>query len=402
MTSPVKIGNKLCKNRFFAQSMECTDADPEGNPTDLTLKRYEELFDAGWGLIDLEAISITMESRSRLNQLLILEENRDALTKFIKRLREVNKDVLIIFQLTHSGEISDAEFSRRVTVKPIYGYGGDLLTEEEVDGIIEGFVNASRIAHDVGADGIDLKLCHGYLGSQILRPYNDRKWKYGGSWEKRSAFAFDLVEKIKKAVNDDDFLVGSKVSAWEAFPGGFGTEGPDSSVLDLTEPLALIKGLEERGAQYIVQSNGNVDITLSLTQANRDFPYIAYLHQYFQKEFKSVLKPETVLIGSDYTPWGKGNKNMRMVDPRENTMLKVGARNIERGLIDMVGLGRQILADPYLPKKVEEGREDDIKYCTLCSNCSKLLLNQEKVGCAVYNKFYTGILQQINKQVKCT
>lgn len=50
-----------------------------------------------------------------------------------------------------------------------------MLTEEEVDKIVDDFVLAAKIAHAVGADGIDMKLCHGYLGSQILRPYNDRK-----------------------------------------------------------------------------------------------------------------------------------------------------------------------------------------------------------------------------------
>ena len=226
------------------------------------------------GLIDLEAISITQESRSRLAQLMIMEKNVPALTNFMKKLKEVNKDPLIVFQLTHSGELSNPKFSRRVTVMPSYSYGGDLLSEEEVDKIIDDFVLAAKIAHDVGADGIDMKLCHGYLGSQILRPFNSRKWKYGGSWKNRRRFAFDLYERIAKEVNDKNFLIGSKISAWEGFPGGFGTEGPDSPILDLTEPLDLIKGLEERGAQYIVQSAGSRLLRLHLRRQKRTIPIL--------------------------------------------------------------------------------------------------------------------------------
>ena len=126
---------------------------------------------------------------------------------------------------------------------------------------------------------------------------------------------------------------------------------------DLTEPLDLIKGLEERGAQYIVQSAGSPSITVTLTQAEKNYPYIAYLHPYWQKEFKKVLKPETVLIGSNYSVWGKGNKNLQMIDPQDNTMFKAGAKNIERGIVDMIGLGRQSFADPLLPKKLADGNE---------------------------------------------
>jgi 2,4-dienoyl-CoA reductase-like NADH-dependent reductase (Old Yellow Enzyme family) len=225
LLAPIKIGGRNCENRFFAQPMECVDSDSEGNPTDLTYARYENLYKGEFGLVDLEAITITNESRARKTQLEIMPRNEKAITKFISRLKEVNPKALIVFQLTHSGEISESEFSRKVTVKPLYGIGGELLTEEEVDAIIDQFVLSSKIARNAGADGIDLKFCHGYLGSQILRPYNDRKWKYGGSWANRSRFAYDLIERIEQGVNDKNFLLGSKLSMWEGFPGGWAAPG---------------------------------------------------------------------------------------------------------------------------------------------------------------------------------
>jgi len=393
----IAIGGRVAQNRFFAQAMECADADDDGNPTELTYRRYENLFKGGWGLIDLEAISITQESRSRKNQLLIRSQNASALAKFVKFLREVNPRPLIVFQLTHSGELSSPDFSRRVTVCPSCTYGGDLLTDAEVDRIMDDFVQAAKIAQDVGADGIDMKLCHGYLGSQILRPFNSRTWKYGGKWESRRQFAFDLYERIAKAANDPKFLIGSKVSAWEGFPGGFGTDGPDSPVIDLTEPLDLIKGLEERGAQYIVQSAGSPSITISLTQAEKNHPYIAYLHPTFQKAFKQAMRRETVLIGSNYSVWGRGNPNLQMVRPEENSMLKAGAKNIDKGIVDMIGLGRQSFADPLLPLKLEQGNEEGMKFCTLCDNCLELLIRQRPIGCCTFNQYYTDVLADVRK-----
>jgi 2,4-dienoyl-CoA reductase-like NADH-dependent reductase (Old Yellow Enzyme family) len=396
LLSPIKIGQRTAQNRFFVQAMECNDADADGNPTDLTYQRYENLFRGEAGLVSLEAISITDKSRSRKNQLYVMPKNLKLLANFVKKLKEINPDTLFIFQLTHSGELSKPDFSRRVCVKPLHGYGGEVLTDDELDEIMSQYVLSAKIAHEAGADGIDMKLCHGYLGSQILRPYNDRDWKYGGMWENRRQFAFDLLERIKKEVSDEKFLLGAKVSAWEGFPGGFGTAGIDTPVIDLTEPLDLIKGLEERGAHYLIQSAGSPSITISLTQADKRAPYFAYLHQFFSKAFRDNLKPKTVVIGSNYSIFKNGNKGLFGVE--DSSLLTMGAKFIEMRVTDMIGLGRQSLADPLLPLKVREEREDEIDYCTVCDNCLELLIQQSKIGCCTFNKFYTNELIQTRKE----
>ena len=228
LLQPINIGPRVAQNRFFIQAMECNSEDETGNPSEETTNRYIELAKGGAGLISLEAITVTRESRARDNQLTIMPQNEKPLTEFVRRVHEANDKSLLVFQLTHSGEISNPTFSRRVTPNPLPGYGGDLLTEEDVERIMDSYVTASKIAYNAGADGIDLKLSHGYLGCQMLRPHNNRNWKYGGSWENRSRFAFELIERIRKEVPDKNFIIGSKISAWEGFPGGFGTEGHGS------------------------------------------------------------------------------------------------------------------------------------------------------------------------------
>lgn len=398
LLSPIKIGTHDCQNRFFSQPMECNDADPDGNPTDLTYQRYENLFRGEAGMVSLEAITITDKNRGRMNQLFIMPKNQPALTKFVRRLREVNPQTLFIFQLTHSGELSSPEFSKRLSVKPLPGFTADVFTEDEFEKIMDDFVLAAKITHDVGADGIDMKFCHGYLGSQILRPYNTRKWKYGGAWENRRQFAFDLYERIRKAVPDEKFLIGSKISVWEGFPGGFGTAGPDTPIIDLTEPIDLVQGLEARGAQYFIQSAGSPSITISLTQADKEHPYFAYLHQYFAKVLKENLQPKTVVIGSNYSVFGKGRNKLQAVSRADSALLAYGAQNIQKGYVDMVGLGRQSMADPLLPLKLREGREKEINFCTTCDNCLELLIQQSPIGCCTYNKPYTKILVKTRKE----
>lgn len=398
LLSPIKIGSYISPNRFFAQAMECTDADADGNPSDLTYERYENLFKGEIGLVSLEAITITDKNRSRLNQMFIMPKNQPALTTFVSKLKAINPKTVFIFQLTHSGELSNPQFSKRLSVKPLPGFTADVFTEDEFEKIMADFVLAAKIAYDSGADGIDMKFCHGYLGSQILRPYNTRKWKYGGPWENRRQFAFDLYERIQKAVPDKKFLIGSKISVWEGFPGGFGTAGPDTPMIDLTEPIDLVKGLEERGAQYFIQSAGSPSITISLTQADKERPYFAYLHQYFAKALRDNLKKETVVIGSNYSVFGKGKNKLQAVTEEDSSLLTYGAQNIEKGYVDMIGLGRQSFADPLLPLKLREGRENEIKYCTACDNCLELLIQQSPIGCCTYNKYYTDVLVKTRKE----
>ncbi len=386
LLEPVKIGPRVAQNRFFVQAMETNMEDPSGNPSEETTQRYCDLAAGEAGLITLEAITVTRESRARDNQLTIMPQNQEPLTKFMDKVHAANPKSLVVFQLTHSGELSNPAFSRRVTPNPLPGYGGDVLTEDDVAHIMDDFVQAAKIAYDAGADGIDLKLCHGYFGSQMIRPYNDRNWKYGGSWENRTRFPYELMERIRKAVPDKNFLIGSKISAWEGFPGGFGTEGPHSPIMDLTEPLDLIKGLEERGASYIVQSAGSPSITVSLTQADKHVPYFAYLHQYWAKEFRKALKPETVVIGSNFSPFRSGKNGLCAVTEEESNLLNYSEWCVENDVCDMIGLGRQSFADPFLPKKVREGKLDEIKYCLLCDSCLELLIQQSKVGCVAFDK----------------
>ena len=319
---PLQIGKRRSPNRFAINAMECCDAEENGNPGPKTYRRYESHMEGGCGFIVGEAITIGYESRSRKMQLSIMPHNQDALTKFTSRIKAINPDALFVWQLTHSGEISHPDFSQRVTPKPLPGFtDARLLEAEDVDKIADDFVLAAKIAHDSGADGIDFKQCHGYLGSQLLRPYNDRKWKYGGSWENRSRFAFETYERIMKEINDPEFIVGSKVSMWEAFPGGQGTQGPESPIMDLTESIRLIKGLEDRGASFIICSVGSPSITLAKSQPDKAIPDDVYLHFTFQKAAREALKPETAVIGSGYSVLNKGKNRLQARKEEESTPL---------------------------------------------------------------------------------
>jgi 2,4-dienoyl-CoA reductase-like NADH-dependent reductase (Old Yellow Enzyme family) len=394
----IQVGRKELPNRIAINAMECCDADTGGNPTHTAFRRYERLSRGNAGMIVVEALSVVDENLGRLHQLTALPKNQKGLTDLVSAMRRSNPTPLIIWQLTHNGELANPEFSERVCVKPFPGYEGRLLSEEEMDEILEKFVTAAKMAHDCGADGVDLKLCHGYLGSQLLRPFNDRKWKYGGSWANRTRFAYEFYERIAREVKDPDFCVGSKITVWEGLPGGQGSAGPDTPLLDLTETLDLVRGLEARGAKFIIESAGNPSLTLPLVQTDKRAAEYGYLRFWFQKQLKQALQPRTPLIGSAYSIYRDGKNAFRGVKREESSFLYWANKNIRDGVCDMVAIGRQSLADPLLPAKLEAGQAAEVNWCTACDDCIEFLIRQRPVGCSTYEREYTLELKEIRKE----
>ena len=216
--SPLQIGGLTTKNRFAVLPMECADATEGGHLSQDMQMRYDRYAEGGAGLVFLEAVTLQHETRSRDRQLLLdvyKKESREEWERFVASFKAKHPSTLLIFQYHHAGETAGKEFSRRVTVKPLTPFGGELIDAWYIDDYIHRQVETAKFLYRIGVDGIDLKFCHGYLGSQLLRPYNDRDWKYGGSWENRSRFAFETCERIRRAVPDPKFLIGARVSMYE-------------------------------------------------------------------------------------------------------------------------------------------------------------------------------------------
>ncbi len=399
------------KNRFVIQPMECDDAQEDGAFSELSIKRYERLMRGGAGMVIVESVTMQYEARARIDQILIDisdENNKKEWAAFAKKMKEASPDTLLICQLNHSGEVSAGNFSRpgskpskRLWAKPLYGFtaNGEEMTEEYVDETLKLYIDTSKFLYDIGFDGVDIKCCHGYFISQLLRPYNDREWKYGGSWENRSRFAFELVEGIRKEVPDENFLIGAKVSMYEGMPGGQGHAGPDSPIIDFAEPISLIQGLEERGCSFFIESLGNPSVDWELMSPNRKNAFDVYNHMSCADLMKKNLKPETLVVVGGTSILSSGMKNgMRGVTPEQNNLFYWGNYLIEHGNCDALALGRQSIADPALPEKYLEGKEDEIHYCMCCDGCSELMIRQSKVGCIVHDSYYRDLILKLRKE----
>jgi 2,4-dienoyl-CoA reductase-like NADH-dependent reductase (Old Yellow Enzyme family) len=395
LSSPIQIGKKIAANRIVNQPMECNDGDSEGNPTQLTFQRYRNLAAGGAGIIVVESLTLSYESRARKNQLKISEETAKSLERLVREMKEINPKPLILFQVNHSGRISGAAFSKVVSLYPTGDLNVPLLTEKEIEEIGEKFVKASVIAKQVGADGIDFKHCHGYLCGEMLRPANTRGDRYGGSFENRTRFFRETTERIRKAVGGNDFLLGVRYSVYEGIPGGLGTSGPEEVTEELFEPLRFAKMAEDSGMNYINVSAGIPAITPEIVRPTKSFPEGVYRHFGWAKAVKNLVK--IPVIGSGYSYLRDGKNDLKEPNPSKKSFLYYAEKNLKDGNVDLVGIGRQSLADPLFAKKILSGEIATINFCTACGGCSVLLRSQNQVGCTVYQEYYRKVLREVRQ-----
>lgn len=399
LATPVSIGSRTAPNRIVNHPMECNDADASGNLTDLTLKRYLKLAEGGAGIINVESLSVSALSRARKNQLQITEKNAEHLARLVKEMKAINPDSLIIFQINHSGNVS-GDFSEVVSYYPTYYPLGSpkvrILTDADIEEIQGWFVEAAVIAHQVGADGIDFKQCHGYLGGQLLRPANTKEGRYGGSLQNRTRFFRETAQEMKAAINDKNFILGTRISVYEGIPGGFGTAGPDEVAEDLSEPLAFCRMIEEAGFHFINVSGGIPVMTGEITRPTKNYPAGIYRQFGWAKAVRGAVK--IPLIGSAYSYLKNGKNRLPGDDTEKKSLLYWAEKNIRDDKVDLIGVGRQSLADPLFAKKVLADEVDKINFCTTCGGCSILLVSQARVGCTVYSKFYKEELRRVRKE----
>jgi 2,4-dienoyl-CoA reductase-like NADH-dependent reductase (Old Yellow Enzyme family)/thioredoxin reductase len=208
------------------------------------------------------------------------------------------------------------------------------MTAERIQDVLDGYAEAAGRAREVGFDGVELQLGLGYLPSQFLSlRTNSRNDRWGGE-EGRWRFVDDVVACVRAAIGPE-LALSARISADEKVEGGLGI---DDAI-----------GLARR-----IESNG-VDALHVVTGSACDSPPWYYQHMALPRGVNERLASELRLAAA--VPVVVAG---RLGDP--DRIREV----VDDGLADAVALGRPLLADPDLPNKMREDREDEIMACGSC------------------------------------
>lgn len=365
--SPFELKGRTVRNRLVAQAMETNAATPEGGVSEETLRRYADLARGNWGMVFVEAVSVTRESLARRRGLVLDRDNLEGFKRLVGTFKEIDPGAVLLIQLTHSG-INSGDFSRRVSAWET-GEDVEVLTTEEIFDLRDSFFRAAGLALEAGADGVDIKSCHGYLLGEFLRPANRRRDEYGGSLKNRVRLHTEILRSM--ALLHPAFIIGSRISAYEGIRGGCGTDaGGEECIEDLGDILGATDYLMAAGADFLNVSAGIPARTPALTRPLKPSLFNLYHHIRYTREVK-LRHPETAVIGSAYSSGAED-------------AVCLANENIQKGYADFAGFGRLSLADPLFPRRLERG--EAVNWCTLCSGCSRLLASQKQVYCTVFGK----------------
>ena len=403
LATQVFINGREIPNRIAIQPMEGCDGTADGKPAELTLRRYDKFARSGAGLIWAEATAVWEEGRATPRQLWIREENLDAFRAMNDRIREISMKEngfvpLIFMQATHSGRYSKPEG----VPAPLIAYNNPLfekdspipaeriVTDDYLHRLVERMGEAAKLAEKAGFDGVDIKSCHRYLGSELLSAYT-RPGNFGGSFENRTRFLRESIAGAKAAVSSN-FIVTSRLNIYDGFPYpyGFGVNEKDGLIHDMTEPKKLIG---------ILHKELGVDL-LDITVGN---PYVNP-HVNRPADIQPYALPEEPLTGvarmldctrqiqaayPDLTVIGSGLSYLRQFAPG------VAAGAIREGYFQIAGFGRMAFAYPEFAKDILSGKGLDPKQCCItCGKCSQLMRFGSKAGCVVRDSVYTRLYQE--------
>lgn len=356
---PILLGGMEVKNRLVSAPMVINYATEEGHVTPELVHIYEEKAKGGFGLVVVEASTVHPSTNNFARMLGIYHDSQvPGLNRLAEAIQRWGARASI--QLQHGGRQSNPILSRghqpvapSATAPAWGGVTPRELTTEECEEAIDWFAAAVARAKAAGFDSILFHFTHGFLPQEFMSPYtNKRTDKYGD----RLRFVTEIIQQSRERVGKD-FPLGARIPGDEML-------GEAGITLEMMAKM-LAPQLVEAGLDYL-------DVTVGVFETMAWVIPPVYFHRGTFFDMAREIKKH---VGVPVISGG------RVFDP------KLAARAVEEGWVDMVFLGRAHLADPEFPKKMLEGREEEIRKCIACDACTDRLFKQWQVKCAVNPAF---------------
>lgn len=339
---PLAIGPVVAKNRFY-QVPHCNGGGYRDPSAAAAMRGIKS--EGGWGVVFTEQCE--MHHSSEITPFIELRLWDDADIPMLARMAESMKShgALAGIQLAYSGINGPNLYTREVplapTALPIRTFTNDpvsarALSKQDITDLRRWFVNAAKRARTAGFDLICLYGAHGFgiLQHFLSRATNQRSDEYGGSLENRSRFIRELVTDLRNEVGE---------------------------TMGLTLRLSLDEMVGELGF-----SNAELRDFIEMHQDLPDLWDLAH------GTWEDCSGPSRFTEEAAQEELVRGIKALTLrpvVGVGRFTSPDVMVRQINSGTLDFIGCARPSIADPFLPKKIEQGRVEDIRECIGCNIC---------------------------------
>ncbi len=238
------------------------------------------------------------------------------------------------------------------------------LRVDEIQEIVDKFASAAVRAQKAGFDGVDINAASSHLLHNFFSPFfNKREDEYGGSIENRARFAMEIIQEIKKRLGQD-FPVSIIMNGIEM---GKAIGVDDGQCLTHEDSKAIAKYLEKAGADAVQVRSQFLGYHVGAYLPDTLFyPAPPIPPESFPKAYNSSNRG----VGANI-PGAAGIKSAVSIPVTVVGRLDadLGEQILREGKVDFIAMTRRLLADPDYPKKIAEGRLDDIQPCTGCDNC---------------------------------
>jgi len=423
MAQPLHIGERTIGNRWCIHPMEGWDGNPDGSPSEHTYRRWRRFGESGAKLIwGGEACAVQEDGRANPNQLMATAAHERYLSLLLRAAKHehgtqcgTTDDLLVGLQLTHSGRFSRPHDK---TLEPRIAYHHPLLdqkfgiapdndavvwTDDDLEALVDRYVEAAYTAQNAGFDFVDVKACHGYLLHEFLSA-RTRPGKFGGDLDSRARLMLTIIDQIRERC--PGLLIGVRLSVFDSVPYqastetgkpmehahlqpyiyGFGVDQNNPLKIDLSEPIALMRMLQEHGVVAMNLSAGSPYYAPHIQRPAIFPPSDGYkppedplvgVHRQMAvvRACKQAL-PSMPMIGTGYSYL-------------QDFLPHVAQGAVRDGWTDSVGLGRMVLSYPALPADtLQRGTLERRKICRTFSDCTTAPRNGMISGCFPLDPYY--------------
>ena len=356
-----KIGNLTVKNRIIRNSMGTYLANPDCSVTINNVRAAAEAASGGCGLVFMDNVVI------RGMYHMGLSAANDTYIPGLAMMAEAIQahGALAGMQLSHPGRDTgfvggtEVVSASRITFEPWYEAGAELpreLSIEEIHALIHQYGEAAARVRKAGFDLVEIMAAAGCLPTNFLSPHdNQRTDMYGGSLHNRMRFLIETVRSIQSHAGAD-YPISVKLSMDDLEPEG----------IRLQETIEVCKALEQEGVVLL-----NLVIGTHATAVNSSGFWSWGSAAGMAKQIREQVSIPVMYTGSIQSP-------------------EKAEELLENGSADFIGTARQVLADPFWPRKAKEGKSEDIVPCIRCMiGCTdRGIMGNHPIHCAVNPTLY--------------